>query len=832
VRESAVPEFGDALAHARTEAQRAWTRYFHCVTLERAPWVGALPPEAHFRRDFTLCVDGFAPKMKPNRRFQRHTEAALIRDFGLLDSPDVRTARRLSTETASAHALAQLREDTSVRLEDFAKTKRVLECECELVKAKGTRRATFLLTPEAFVLSTDAAKAKAVPLADVREIALRTRLHRMSAIEIFLVDGTSYFINFPALDSSSVVKGFRTLQMPKLVALQTADFKAHFAAAKLTDLWVARKITSFRYLMLLNKYSGRSFHDVSQYPVFPWVVADYESPVLDAADPAAIRDLARPVGALNDGRLRESLEKQRQLAESGDAAYMYSSGYSCPIQVALWMIRTEPFTSLHIDIQGGRFDHAGRIFASVAEAFRFCTSAANDFRELVPEHFALPEFLVNADAFDLGAVDGARVDNVALPPWANGSPLEYVYRNRKALESEAVSATLNNWIDLIWGYKQRGERAVEANNVFMRDLYDDIWGLIDVADEAERVMIESRLSHVGQIPPQLFDKQHPRRDPVRELRRFAARKVVSIAKTETTAAHVVLEQGKAKFFILEPSQTCSSLTVDIAEAFTVGVEPRRISPRGPRFRGSFRSSTPPDLSAVAVYAFSRDGFDIVANGTDVIAPPAELRFRHRAAIICMAVDGTWTAVGDRDASFSLYDSGRYKFSIPIFTSSVRALAVSASFKLALCGTRDGSLVFCALNRGMVCRTVNIGERRPIMILVTPAWGFVLVYLRELADGLLRHMLMLYTVNGDFIREIEIKSGVAVWDARQDDEGFDWVAMALDNGDCYVFEAFWLNIGEQVFETRSTVVGIGFSRAIQTVIAVLGNGEAVFLPWEF
>jgi hypothetical protein len=53
------------------------------------------------------------------------------------------------------------------------------------------------------------------------------------------------------------------------------------------------------------------------------------------------------------------------------------------------------------------------------------------------------------------------VDSVKLPAWAS-SPEEFVEIHRRALESDFVSAYLNRWIDLIWGYKQRG---VEAEKV-------------------------------------------------------------------------------------------------------------------------------------------------------------------------------------------------------------------------------------------------------------------------------------------------------------------------------------------------------------------------------
>ena len=37
------------------------------------------------------------------------------------------------------------------------------------------------------------------------------------------------------------------------------------------------EISNFQYLMHLNTLSGRSYNDLMQYPVFPWIIKDYGS---------------------------------------------------------------------------------------------------------------------------------------------------------------------------------------------------------------------------------------------------------------------------------------------------------------------------------------------------------------------------------------------------------------------------------------------------------------------------------------------------------------------------------------------------------------------------
>lgn len=49
--------------------------------------------------------------------------------------------------------------------------------------------------------------------------------------------------------------------------------------------------------------ADRTFNDLTQYPVFPWVVSDYSSTTLDLTNSKTFRDFNKPIGALNPERL-------------------------------------------------------------------------------------------------------------------------------------------------------------------------------------------------------------------------------------------------------------------------------------------------------------------------------------------------------------------------------------------------------------------------------------------------------------------------------------------------------------------------------------------------
>ncbi len=70
-------------------------------------------------------------------------------------------------------------------------------------------------------------------------------------------------------------------------------------ATDYTQRWCNHDMSNFEYLMKLNTIAGRSYNDLTQYPVFPWILKDYVSTELDLNNSEVYRDLSKPVGVLN-----------------------------------------------------------------------------------------------------------------------------------------------------------------------------------------------------------------------------------------------------------------------------------------------------------------------------------------------------------------------------------------------------------------------------------------------------------------------------------------------------------------------------------------------------
>ncbi|XP_074391434.1 neurobeachin isoform X8 [Zonotrichia albicollis] len=359
---------------------------------------------------------------------------------------------------------------------------------------------------------------------EIRAVFSRRYLLQNTALEVFMANRTSVMFNFP--DQATVKKVVYSLPrvgvgtsygLPQARRISLATPRQLYKSSNMTQRWQRREISNFEYLMFLNTIAGRTYNDLNQYPVFPWVLTNYESEELDLTLPGNFRDLSKPIGALNPKRAVFYAERYETWEDDQTPPYHYNTHYSTSTSTLAWLVRIEPFTTFFLNANDGKFDHPDRTFSSVARSWRNSQRDTSDVKELIPEFYYLPEMFVNSNGYNLGVrEDDIVVNDVDLPPWAK-KPEDFVRINRMALESEFVSCQLHQWIDLIFGYKQRGPEAVRALNVFHYLTYEGSVNLDSITDPVLREAMEAQIQNFGQTPSQLLIEPHPPRSSAMHL---------------------------------------------------------------------------------------------------------------------------------------------------------------------------------------------------------------------------------------------------------------------------------------------------------------------------
>ncbi|XP_067889578.1 neurobeachin a isoform X3 [Heterodontus francisci] len=359
---------------------------------------------------------------------------------------------------------------------------------------------------------------------EIRAVFSRRYLLQSTALEVFMANRTSVMFNFP--DQATVKKVVYSLPrvgvgtsygLPQARRISLASPRQLFKSSNMTQRWQRREISNFEYLMFLNTVAGRTYNDLNQYPVFPWVITNYESEELDLTLPGNFRDLSKPIGSLNPKRAVFYAERYETWEDDQIPPYHYNTHYSTATSTLSWLVRIEPFTTFFLNANEGKFDYPERTFSSIAKSWRNCQRDTSDVKELIPEFYYLPEMFMNSNNYNLGIrEDGTVVSDVELPHWAK-KPEDFVRINRMALESEFVSCQLHQWIDLIFGYKQRGPEAVRALNVFHYLTYEGSVNLDSITDSGLREAMEAHIQNLGQMPSQLLIEPHPPRSSAMHL---------------------------------------------------------------------------------------------------------------------------------------------------------------------------------------------------------------------------------------------------------------------------------------------------------------------------
>ncbi|GAA5838376.1 hypothetical protein JCM11251_004919 [Rhodosporidiobolus azoricus] len=608
---------------------------------------------------------------------------------------------------------------------------------------------------------------------DLVEVHERRFLFRNCALELFFADGQSFLLTFGQNQQSAL--GDLSRFAHEAVASGSTVFAGGTFGSKLSDAlvgqrtklermtkrWEQRLISNFEYLTFLNTTAGRTYNDLTNYPVFPWILSDYTSEELNLDDPKTFRDLNKPMGAQTVERQREAEERYAQLEDMGGdpPPFHYGSHYSSAMTAAGYLVRLQPFTETYLDLQGGSFDHADRMFWSIEKAWLSASSHnRSDVRELTPEFFVLPDFLVNVNKLDLGKrqESDSPIDDVLLPPWAKGDPRLFVEKHRQALECEYVSDHLHAWVDLIFGFKQRGEAAKKALNVFSHASYEGAIDLDAITDPDERKAATSTLHNFGMTPRQLFVRPHP----ARRARLVAkATRPIFAPDLPIERAAPILIQTIIPIVTLDPPQPISSITVPPSSSM-----PDRIRVEVPSVLW-----LPGDVGMSVQYGFSDGSVRVLEKGASVPLLVKEgmhtgrirqALFAGEGVLVTASTDstiGVWK-LDLRPSSSSASPSSQHSVSSrhpPTLTrlallrglhaAPILALAASRAYAVIVSGDVEGRAVLWDANRlKPVCQLVSPHSEKVQLVAVSDTTGDIAT-----CSG---STLRVYTVNGVLLAE--------------------------------------------------------------------------------
>ncbi len=365
---------------------------------------------------------------------------------------------------------------------------------------------------------------------EIKEIILRRYCFTEIGYEIFTKDNRSYFFNFFNVENRT--KFYNSLKK-RINAINTKikeneknntsnnnnlvdilfinEPKSFFEKKNFSYGYTKNEITNFQYLLLVNKFSTRTYNDNSQYLIFPLLYMDINK--------KKERDLSKAI-CLNKKLTENDYSKyQNNFVSMG---YHFNSHYSTMAYVTYYLMRILPFTNCQIKLQSGHFDAPTRMFTSL-ENLLYVFQISDENRELCPEFFFSYESFLNLNFNDFGYL---KVDKKQIHHFNTSQKcgiVEFIIDLRNILEKKE----LDQWINNIFGYKQVNF-SLKSYNSYPAYAYEQFNNFAKEKEELseKKNSIDSKkfnekikeirnkieLLSMGLTPIQLFKYPHPTKE--------------------------------------------------------------------------------------------------------------------------------------------------------------------------------------------------------------------------------------------------------------------------------------------------------------------------------
>lgn len=792
---------------------KLWRQLWNSLTIDGAPWQAAIVGQYRYKRNPAISMYNVPLKLKIDWKFGKMQKTISLQEQVVEQMKDSVSSddddNYLSSTVPPLKVEGISFNDESIFCDQkfFNMYERNLSMKtfsfkssarCEIISVRKLVPAAYTFFSDRLEILRNDNRVRNIYFKNIYDIQPRTRYHQSTAIEIYQRHKKSILINFP---TTAIREIFSNLPKPQVESIQD-----------ITAKWQNRQISTFEYLVIINARSGRSFNDPSQYPIFPWVLNNYSSQSIDIKEPSIYRDFTKPIGAINVQRLKRLRERAEEYKRPNRYGYLYDHAMSTAIAVfnfldklapfkettknlrrsssigfispnkklrsntAKWSIKSgvmQPITEKKEQQKDGLNDPTVveyEPFSSIPSTFEAVCSEANDFREITPEFFFQPEAFKNID----------------LPKWAS-SPIDFIYKHRKALESDYVCENLSEWFDLVWGTKSRGREAFKADNLYHPSLY------------ANEPVPAQGIEKVGQIPKQIFHNPHPKREVINKTPLKAK---MTDFKTSIGVVQFSSIQNGSKIILIDPE---SNLVVCQFDGQVFDQVTSTLENFTPQF-------IPISENKAAILGKTLTLLDLNDMSTTDTQINSDYKFGLSDDYIVMV---------DNNSIIKFYHKLKFHHTIMLIKENIELITISELYDtLIFAGNEE--IIITTLSRPGTIKHVSLSGFIPHKIIVTQGWGFIVVYAHSIKDS--EPYFLLFTLNGESIRQKKLDFNISVMYSAKTLTNFDYLFFASEKGHIYSCEAYFLEVSKPIIKCRSSVVEVKYDNEMELIIAVTIDGK--------
>ena len=366
---------------------------------------------------------------------------------------------------------------------------------------------------------------------DIREIIRKRTLLMMQSLEIYCKNGKSFFFNCFQKETCDKICNYIKNQCNFNI-----EEGSKSSINNIIQLFKKGKISNYEYLLYLNKLSTRSFNDLSQYPVFPWIIKNIcklmdEEKILDLKNinneyseklektktqetfedeenDKFFRNMKYPISMQSPSKRETEMMKFKEDSQYAKYPYHLGTHYSTSSYIFYYLMRINPYSQNMIQLQNYRQENPNRMFLSFGDTQKILETST-DNRELIPDLFCYIDYFCNLNCSFLGLrAEDVLVDDFNIYDHFDNTKdkeinnniistfVKYLYVHKKILNDVTMKKGISQWVDIIFGKKQFPEKKEEkalSCNIFGKLSYEQCTRL-DVKLEKYKKKYEKELN--------------------------------------------------------------------------------------------------------------------------------------------------------------------------------------------------------------------------------------------------------------------------------------------------------------------------------------------------